>query len=180
MNFVQPIRDSEQIQQIKEYLKEKNARNYILFVMGINTGLRIGDILKLKVGDVQGSHISMREMKTGKQKRIQITSSLKRELRWFNEGREIGEYLLRSRKGKNRPIGRSMAYKILKSTAAEFGLDEIGTHTLRKTYGYHMYMQTKNIALLMEIFNHSSEKVTLRYIGVNQDAMDKAMSRFKI
>ncbi|ANN30754.1 integrase [Bacillus thuringiensis serovar coreanensis] len=180
MNFVQPIRDPEQIQQIKEYLKEKNARNYILFVMGINTGLRIGDILKLKVGDVQGSHISMREMKTGKQKRIQITSSLKRELRWFNEGREIGEYLLKSRKGKNRPIGRSMAYKILKSTAAEFGLDEIGTHTLRKTYGYHMYMQTKNIALLMEIFNHSSEKVTLRYIGVNQDAMDKAMSRFKI
>ena len=57
----------EQIQQIKEYLKEKNERNYILFVMGINTGLRISDILKLKVGDVQGSHISMREMKTGKQ-----------------------------------------------------------------------------------------------------------------
>ncbi|CDN39318.1 site-specific integrase [Bacillus thuringiensis] len=180
MNFVQPIRDPEQIQQIKEYLKEKNARNYILFVMGINTGLRISDILKLKVGDVQGSHISMREMKTGKQKRIQITSSLKRELKWFNEGREVEEYLLKSRKGKNRPIGRSMAYKILKSTAAEFGLDEIGTHTLRKTYGYHMYMQTKNMALLMEIFNHSSEKVTLRYIGVNQDAMDKAMSRFKI
>ncbi|CCW08352.1 site-specific integrase [Bacillus sp. GeD10] len=180
MNFVQPIRDPEQIQQIKEYLKGKNERNYILFVMGINTGLRISDILKLKVGDVQGSHISMREMKTGKQKRIQITSSLKRELRWFNEGRDVGEYLLKSRKGENRPIGRSMAYKILKSTAAEFGLDEIGTHTLRKTYGYHMYMQTKNIALLMEIFNHSSEKVTLRYIGVNQDAMDKAMSRFKI
>ncbi|PFK01437.1 tyrosine-type recombinase/integrase, partial [Bacillus cereus] len=116
--------------QIKEYLKEKNERNYILFVMGINTGLRISDILKLKVGDVQGSHISMREMKTGKQKRIQITSSLKRELKWFNEGREDEEYLLKSRKGKNRPIGRSMAYKILKSTAAEFGLDEIGTHTL--------------------------------------------------
>ncbi|MEQ3562566.1 site-specific integrase [Bacillus thuringiensis] len=181
MNFVQPIRDSEQIQQIKEYLKEKNARNYILFVMGINTGLRISDILKLKVGDLKGSHISMREMKTGKQKRIhKITAALKRELRWFNENREDDEYLLKSRQGKNRPIGRSMAYKILSGAAAEFGLDEIGTHTLRKTYGYHMYMQTKNIALLMEIFNHSSEKVTLRYIGVNQDAMDKAMTRFKI
>ncbi|MEB9595697.1 tyrosine-type recombinase/integrase, partial [Bacillus cereus] len=136
MNFVQPIRDSEQIQQIKEYLKEKNARNYILFVMGINTGLRISDILKLKVGDLKGSHISMREMKTGKQKRIQITAALKRELRWFNENREDDEYLLKSRQGKNRPIGRSMAYKILSGAAAEFGLDEIGTHTLRKTYGY--------------------------------------------
>ncbi|WP_103574520.1 tyrosine-type recombinase/integrase, partial [Bacillus thuringiensis] len=144
MNFVQPIRDPEQIQQIKEYLKEKNARNYILFVMGINTGLRISDILKLKVGDLKGSHISMREMKTGKQKRIQITAALKRELRWFNENREDDEYLLKSRQGKNRPIGRSMAYKILSGAAAEFGLDEIGTHTLRKTYGYHMYMQTKN------------------------------------
>ncbi|MED3039114.1 tyrosine-type recombinase/integrase, partial [Bacillus tropicus] len=129
MNFVQPIRDSEQIQQIKEYLKEKNARNYILFVMGINTGLRISDILKLKVGDLKGSHISMREMKTGKQKRIQITAALKRELRWFNENREDDEYLLKSRQGKNRPIGRSMAYKILSGAAAEFGLDEIGTHT---------------------------------------------------
>ncbi|MEB8716624.1 tyrosine-type recombinase/integrase, partial [Bacillus cereus] len=108
------------------------------------------------------------------------TSALARVIRWFNENREDDEYLLKSRQGKNRPIGRSMAYKILSGAAAEFGLDEIGTHTLRKTYGYHMYMQTKNIALLMEIFNHSSEKVTLRYIGVNQDAMDKAMTRFKI
>ena len=179
MNFVQPIRDPEQIQQLKEYFKEKSLRNYILFIMGINTGLRISDILKLKVGDVKDSHISMREKKTEKQKRIQITAALKRELKRFIEEREDNEYLLQSRQGKNRPIGRSMAYKIL-SGAAEFGLDEIGTHTLRKTYGYHMYMQTKNIALLMEIFNHSSEKVTLRYIGINQDAMDKAMTRFKI
>src|SRR6476620_9571498 len=98
MNFVQPIREPEQIQQIKEYLKEKNERNYILFVMGINTGLRISDILKLKVGDLKGSHISMREMKTGKQKRIEITSTLRRELRWYieeREDREDSEYLIR-------------------------------------------------------------------------------------
>ncbi len=61
MNFVQPIRDPEQIQQIKEYLKENSERNFILFVIGINTGLRISDILKLKIGDLKGSHISMRE-----------------------------------------------------------------------------------------------------------------------
>ncbi|MCU7676264.1 site-specific integrase [Bacillus thuringiensis] len=180
MNFVQPIRDPEQIQQIKEYLKEKSERNYILFVIGINTGLRISDILKLKVGDLKGSHISMREMKTGKQKRIQITAALRRELKWYIEDMEDYEYLIKSRQGKNRPIGRSMAYKILSTTAVEFGLNEIGTHTLRKTFGYHMYMQTKNIALLMEIFNHSSERVTLRYIGVNQDVMDKAMTKFRI
>ena len=85
----------------------------------------------------------MREMKTGKQKRIQITAAMKRELKWFIEEREDNEYLLQSRQGRNRPIGRSMAYKILSGAVAEFGLDEIGTHTLRKTYGSHMYMQTK-------------------------------------
>ncbi|PEF42807.1 site-specific integrase [Bacillus cereus] len=178
MNLVQPIRDPEQIQQLKEYFKEKSLRNYILFIMGINTGLRISEILKLKVGDVKGSHISMREMKTGKQKRMKITAVLKRELKWFIEEREDNEYLLKSRQGRNRSIGRSMAYKILSRAAVYFGLDEIRTHTLRKAYWYHMYMQTKT--LLMEIFNHSSEKVTLRYIGINQDAIDKAMTRFKI
>ncbi|PHD61339.1 integrase [Bacillus wiedmannii] len=99
MNFVQPIRDPEQIQQLKDYFKEKSLRNYILFIMGINTGLRISDILKLKV---VGRHISMREKKTGKQKRIQITAALKRELKWFIEEREEQEYLLQSRQGKNR------------------------------------------------------------------------------
>lgn len=112
--------------------------------MGINTGLHISDILKLKVGDLKGKHISIREMKTGK-KRIEITPRLKRDLRWYIEEREEHEYLIRSREGTNNPIGRSMAYKILRGTAEEFGLDEIGTHTLRKTFGYHMYKQTKNI-----------------------------------
>ncbi|PHD57106.1 site-specific integrase [Bacillus toyonensis] len=158
MNFVQPIRNPEEIQQLKEHFKETSLRNYILFIMGINTGLRISDVLKLKVGDVKGSHISMREKYPGKQKRIQITAALKRELKWFIEEREYKEYLLQNRQGRNRPIGRGMAYKILSGAAADFGLDEIGTHTLRKTYGYHMYMRTKNIALLMEIFNHSSEE----------------------
>ncbi|NUK31027.1 tyrosine-type recombinase/integrase [Parageobacillus sp. VR-IP] len=85
MNFVQPIRDPEKIEAIKQFLKERNERNYILFLIGINTGLRISDILKLKVSDVKGTHISIREKKTGKQKRIRITSSPKRELNWYIE-----------------------------------------------------------------------------------------------
>lgn len=113
MNFVQTIRNPEQIQQIKEYLREKNQRNYILFVMGINTGLHISDILKLRVRDLKGSYISMREMKTGnKQKCIQITAVLRRELKWYIEDMEDNEYLIKSRQGRDRPMGRSMAYKI--------------------------------------------------------------------
>ena len=121
MNFVQPIHDPKEIQELKEYYKEKLYENYILFITGINTGLRVSDILKLKVGDVRGSHIFMRE-KIGKQKRIQITAALKRELKWFIEEIEDNEYLLQSRKGRS-PIGRSMAYKLLSGAASKFELD---------------------------------------------------------
>ncbi|RAP14991.1 hypothetical protein HS9_00315 [Bacillus velezensis] len=59
-------------------------------------------------------------------------------------------------------------------------MDDIGTHMLRKTFGYHFYKQTKDVAMLQEIFNHSDQRTTLRYIGINQDAMNNAMKNFKI
>lgn len=73
-----------------------------------------------------------------------------------------------------------MAYKILMAAAEHVGLDDIGIHTLRKTFGYHFYRQTKDVAILQEIFNHSDQRTTLRYIGINQDAMNNAMKKFKI
>jgi integrase len=180
MNFVQPIRDRDQIIAIKKYLKEKSERDYLLFVLGINSGLRISDILKLKVRDGKKPYFSLRETKTRKQKRLDYTPALKKELTRYCEGKDDHEYLFKSRKGFNQPIGRSAAYKILKGAADHIGLDEIGTHTLRKTFGYHFYRQTKDIALLQEIFNHSEAKITLRYIGINQDSIDKAMKNFNI
>lgn len=180
MNFVQPIRDPETIREIKVRLKAKRERDYMLFLTGINSGLRISDILKLRVRDVTGTHISMREQKTGKQKLILITPELKRELKKYVQGKEPNEYLFPSRQGQNRPIGRSMAYKILRSIAEEFGLQEIGCHTLRKTFGYFFYQQTKDVVMLMKLFNHTSEKVTLRYIGIEQDTMDSALKKLKI
>jgi integrase len=58
------------------------------------------------------------------------------------------------------------------------GLEEIGTHTLRKTFGYHFYLETHDIGLLQELFNHSSPKITLRYIGITQDTVDNAYENF--
>jgi integrase len=123
---------------------------------------------------------NIREKKTGKQKRIRIPSSLKRELKWYIKGKDDNKYLIKSRNGSNKLIGRSIAYKILRKAAERFHLDEIGTHTLRKTFGYHFYQQTKDVAMLQEIFNHSSPAITLKYIGVNQDSMDRAMTKFRI
>ena len=59
-------------------------------------------------------------------------------------------------------------------------MDSIGTHTLRKTFGYHFYQKYKDLALLQELFNHSAPSVTLRYIGINQDMIDDAMREFKL
>lgn len=180
MNHVQPIRDIEKLETVKAYLQSKNQRDYVMFMIGINTGLRISDILKLRVKDVTGDYISMREQKTGKQKRIILTPSLKRVLKKYIVDKPSHEFLIKSQKGENKPIGRSMAYRILNDAAKHVRLSEIGTHTLRKTFGYHFYQQTKDVAMLQELFNHHSPKVTLRYIGVNQDSLDKAILKFKI
>lgn len=179
MNFVQPIRDQETIEAIKGYLMQQSHRNYMLFVFGINTGLRIQDILKLKVKDVTGEYLVMNEMKTGKRKIMKITPVLKREIKRYTADMKPDDVLFPSRQGgKNKPIKRDMAYKIMKKAANEFGLVDIGTHTLRKTFGYHMYQKTKDITLVQNMLNHSDKSITMRYIGMDQDMMDAAMNRF--
>ena len=185
MKFVQPIRDIEKLNEIKDMLKKKNSRNYLLFILGINTGLRVSDLVQLKVKHVRNKeHVIVTEKKTGKDKRIFITDTLKKDLKGYIEKKSDEEYLIKSRqkdkKGKSKPLSRFMVYYILRNVAKECGLTEIGTHTMRKTFGYHFYQKYRNIAMLMDLFNHSSEKVTLRYIGINQDILDKAMQNFKI
>lgn len=64
--------------------------------------------------------------------------------------------------------------------AKEVGLTEIGTHTLRKTFGYHFYQQYKDVAVLQQIFNHSSPAVTMRYIGITQDIIDEKVDNFTL
>lgn len=179
MNTVQPIRDLEKLEKIILYLKEKNERDYIMFLIGIYTGLRISDILRLKVVNVKGSHILIREKKTKKEKKVIIIPALKRELKKYILSMEDQEYLIQSRKGTNQPISRGTAYRILKDVAEVFNLTELGTHSMRKTFGYHFYQETKDVATLQELFNHSDQKITLRYIGVNQDMQDKKMVNFK-
>ncbi|MCL6571716.1 MAG: tyrosine-type recombinase/integrase [Bacillus sp. (in: Bacteria)] len=180
MNYVQPIRDLEKIEKIKQYLKNKNERDYILFILGITTGLRISDILALKREDLLKSHIDLRETKTKKRKRVKIPGYIKKEIIPFANKLNEGDYVVKSRQGTNKAIDRSVAYRILRDAAEYVHLQEIGTHTLRKTFGYHFYQQTKDVAMLQELFNHSSPTVTLRYIGINQDSLDKAMDKFRI
>lgn len=179
MNKVEPIRDEKKIAELKTELKKQNYRDYIMFEVGINTGFRISDILKLKVNDLRDKiHITIKEGKTGKEKKSFINEKLKSKLDAYIKGMENSEYLFQSRKGENKPITRVQAYRVLKKTADKMGIEKVGTHTLRKTFGYHHYQQNKDVALLQDLFNHSAPSITLEYIGINQDVKDKSLENF--
>jgi integrase len=184
-NTVQPIRDVKKIDSIKRILWTQNLRDWLLFSIGINSGLRVSDLLKLKVKDVLNSkgkineYIIVKEQKTGKGKRFPINKTSQKAIREYLASREYNSdtYLFESRKkdrdGNSRPISRIQAYEIINSAARRVGIeDPIGTHTMRKTFGYHAYHNGCSVELLQQIFNHAAPSVTLRYIGITQDDID--------
>nr|DAN51233.1 MAG TPA: site specific tyrosine recombinase [Caudoviricetes sp.] len=180
MEEVSPIKDNDDIQAMKDYLREWNEMYYMLFITGLNTGLRVGDILTLKVKDVQGWHIKLRERKTGKLISRRMTKELKREMRKYVEGKPFHHFLFKSRQGGNKAITRERAYQIIHEAAEELGIDNVGTHTMRKTFGYKYYNKTKDVGTLQKMFNHSSPAITLRYIGIEQAELDDALRNFVI
>lgn len=178
MNTVQPIRDKDIIEKFKRELLKRNYRDYMMFIIGINAGLRISDILSLKVKDVrEQTHIKINEKKTGKLKRFKINLHLKGEIDNYITGMSDNDWLFPSRKG-DKPITRVQAYRILNDVAEKIGIQEVGTHTMRKTFGYWHYKQYKDVAILQEIFNHSAPSITLRYIGINSDIIDNSIDNF--
>lgn len=180
MNFVEPIRDLEKLESMCAYLEETNPRNNVLFSMGIYTGLRIGDILKLRVKDVHDKKfIILKENKTGKTKPILVNSILRKILKEYTKDKNQNEFLIKSREQTNKAIDRVMAYKIIKDVGEMFGIDNLGTHTMRKTFGYHYYKRTHDVVMLQKLFNHSSATITLRYIGIEQDDLNKAYRDIK-
>ena len=152
-----------------------------MLITGTYTGLRISDVLKLKVSDVKDKKfIYIREKKTGKQNIIELNPLLIKAYNSYCDDKFQDEYLIKSRNGINRPLTRVQAYNILKQVGEEFGVENLGTHTMRKTFGYHYYRKTKDVATLMKMFNHSDPSITLKYIGIIQDEMNRARREFSI
>ena len=124
------------------------------------------------------NHLILIEQKTKKENRVALSKGVKKAIEIYVQNHYQGdpdEFLFKSRKGVNQPISRVQAWQIRSDAAEELGLENIGTHSLRKTFGYHQIKRGTNITLLMKMFNHSSESVTLRYIGIAQDDMDAAV-----
>ncbi len=148
--------------------------------------MRVSDVVKLNRDDIRNpdntmkQYITVIEKKTNKIKRFPLCNGLLVEMEKYTRNIAQGEFLFKSRKGGNKPITTTQAYRIINSAGLRVGLEEIGTHTMRKTFGYHHYKQFKDVALLQKIFNHSSPYITLRYIGINQDEIDLGYKNFSL
>src|SRR5690625_1604440 len=186
---VDPLRTTEEIEEMKWAIRRGNKgtpkrlelaeRDVLIFLMGINTGLRVNDLVRLKVGDVKEKELFLiREGKTDKKREINIRM-LQDEIDRFINGRHPDDYLFQSQKGNNH-ITTTQVYRILNDAADFIGRDDIGTHTMRKTFGYHHYKQFKDVAILQEIFNHAAPSITMRYIGIRQDEINESLSHFRL
>jgi Site-specific recombinase XerD len=180
----EPIRNKKHIREMAGYyLKQGKLRNYLLIVLGVNTGLRISDLLRLTKNDVYNfeqcgfrTHIHTIEKKTGKRKSIALNKKVVDALR-LCFGSDMGQpedFLFQTNRKKRAAIGRTQAWRIVKEAANAIGVAGIiGVHSLRKTLGYHAWKAGVEAVLLMDIFNHSSFEVTKRYLGISQDDRDK-------
>jgi integrase len=161
------------------YLVARCMRDAIMFLCGIYLGIRISDILKLCAGDVAGTHLRLKETKTRKTRAILIAPPLRQALAEYCKDLHADDLLFPSRQGYRRPIGRARAYEILRQAARACGLEHIGTHSLRKTFGRAVYQQTHSLTQLREIFGHRDESDTARYIGLQQDDFDAAIGKLR-
>lgn len=192
MNYVEPIRDRKKIAQIKNILRSKERyRDLLLFVVGINTALRISDLLQLRIDhflDEKGqikSRFWIKEQKRGKRHEVAINQSIREALTQY-----IGEYPYISKEPErflffnpmtNQPIKRGQAWKVVTNICAEIGLQgNFGTHSLRKTWGFHARMQGVDLALIMHKLNHESIAYTKRYLGITDDELQAAAQRLNL
>ncbi|HFI0168092.1 tyrosine-type recombinase/integrase [Streptococcus suis] len=187
----QPIRDRKDIQRMKDYLMHDSAknpilrlRNYTLFVTGINSGLRMGDIRDLKVEDVTGWRIKHFDEKTGKFTDRKMNSSLKKAIRNYLGVTKLKneDYLFPGSFKQNRKMSESQAWRIITSAANFLGIPEIGTHSMRKTFGFQIFTTqgNKTVGDIMKLLNHQKESTTLAYIGVTRDSEDRTVDKLNL
>ena len=190
MREVGPIRDRKKIKAIKILMEKRGAyRDLLLFVLGINTGLRVSDLLSMKwslfldrFGSIKkvNSRITIKEQKTGKTKMFIMNKSIHHAVeRYLRTLKNVSkdDYIFASRSRKNghpRSITRQYVWLLLNKYAKIVGIREsIGTHTLRKTFGYQLYKKGVSVEYIQKMLNHSSSSTTLRYIGITQEELDE-------
>ena len=183
----EPLKTKYQIKQVRDLIKDytrEPLRNLIIFNIGINNGIRTGDIVKLKIKDVYGKdYARIRESKTGKTRDIRLNvAGVKEDIIKYVGAKKWNDddYLFVSHKDPKSPISTTAVYRIFKRLNAVSGgqLPHFTAHSMRRTFGYFYYKNTHDIATLMQIFNHSSQSITMRYIGMDREELKKNLKDF--
>lgn len=181
MEYVDALRNMKDISNIKRYLKKHSDRDYVLFVFGINTGLKITEMLPLQVKNVIDDQNEMKNFIEIPQKEgiackdVYMNKQVKVAIRQYVKEKQLTseDYLFASAKTKQ-PISRQQAYRIIHDAAVEVGIQgKIGTNSMRKTFGYHAYKRGVAISLLQKYFHHSTRAETLKYLGIAKDEVIK-------
>lgn len=190
---VNPIRDPDDLTNCINYFKKLRDtahtsakrkqfdRNYMLILVGINTALRFSDLRKLTVNKVKDNYIYQRDQKTRKENKIVLHKDIYKEVMEYIERNKLydTDYLFSSAKGYNKPLTRNAGYEIMQQLKKGCKINyNIGTHTLRKTYGYWFYKQTGDVVALQSILNHSNPSQTLIYIGMQQKEVEEKRKGF--
>lgn len=194
----EPIKSVEDINRISAYLIEhQRYRDNMLFILGINFGLRVSDLIQLRFGQLIDDTFSFKttfpvlEKKTKTTRKVQknryitINDSVMDAVTLYLQHvpSKLDDYLFRSESNRggnqNKPISRMSVDRILKGIAEDLNLDcKVATHTLRKTFGYHQMVMSGNdprkLLLLQKIFGHSSSTQTLDYIGITREEIEEA------
>ncbi len=180
---VDPIRNIEDIKSIKKLLLS-NVRDHFLFVLGINSGLRCGDLLKLKIKDFEnqsiGDEIHIEEGKTKKKNFFTINKEIYKSYQNYRKeykNRNDNEFIFQSQKGKNKPISVSYCNNLIKSWTRQINLkDNYGSHSLRKTWGYiQRVVFGVSFEIICKRFSHSSPSITMRYLGITDKEVSNVM-----
>ncbi|MCD7744061.1 MAG: tyrosine-type recombinase/integrase [Lachnospiraceae bacterium] len=166
MNWVAPIKDEETLEKFKQKLREMDDKYYIMFEIGVGTGLQLQEILKFKVKDIRGKDSIEASIGTKNIKRtFQIPEDLQEIIMKFTEGKDPDSYLILGHASSPAPLSREQAYRALKSAGKSMGLASIGAQTMRKTFAWRYYKSTGDIYYLQNLLNHASPSITYRYIG---------------
>lgn len=182
----EPLYSAEQFQQLAEHLltNKHGKRDYMMLVLGCTIGCRGGDLCEARISDVLTpsgnvkAYFEIYEEKTGKYNRSKITEQAREAIEQYiaglNGNYTMDDYLIKSQRGGK--LDRSQMYRILNKAAAEIGLPQnIGTHTMRKTYGYTARSAVGNdsvMDVLQSKYNHSSQATTKRYLTITQGEVD--------
>lgn len=180
MAKVNAIRNDSEVEDLLTYLKATNERNFIMALTSLYSGLRIGDVLKLKVRDVQGKkYFDIREDKTNNEFKREIPPKLIKVYKEYCKDKNKNEYLIKSREGYNKPISETQAWRIINKAASYVKIrTNIGCHSLRKTFAWNVYILSgRDIEVVRRALNHSSASITKRYLNINDMDVERAINK---